>query len=225
MNASAARAAPRAAIRRRRRRRGVRRAIASNRAKRGSARAEPSGRRPSFTFPSGAGHRPTRSRTSISTRVRACSRTSSRPRCCRRERASAFAAQGLTASISDDHAAGVELAFIAFNDAWLQENTDTAIRFIAAYLKAARELENGGWDDPAIRDIVAKWTGLDVDVLDRIGLSEASEDGSIDEASVRAQEAYFRDAGHLTYEGDADLASIFRPDVLAAANAFLEANP
>lgn len=139
--------------------------------------------------------------------------------------ASAFAAQGLTTSISDDHAAGVELAFIAFNDAWLQDNADTAIRFIAAYLKAARELENGGWEDPAIRDIIAKWTGLDVDVLGQIGHSEASEDGSIDEASVRDQEAYFRDAGHLTYEGEADLASILRPEVLAAANAFLEANP
>jgi NitT/TauT family transport system substrate-binding protein len=139
--------------------------------------------------------------------------------------ASAFAAEGLTASISDGHAAGTELAFIAFNDAWLQENSDTAIRFIAAYLKAARELESGGWDDPEIRDIVAKWTGLGVDVLGQIGLTETSEDGSIDEASVRDQEAYFREAGHLTYEGDADLASIFRPEILAAANAFLEANP
>jgi NitT/TauT family transport system substrate-binding protein len=139
--------------------------------------------------------------------------------------ASAFAAQGLTASVSDDHAAGVELAFIAFNDAWLQENTDTAIRFIAAYLKAARELEDGGWEDPEIREIVAKWTELPVDVLGQIGLTEASADGSIDEASVRDQEAYFRESGQLTYEGDADLASILRLDVLAAANAFLEANP
>ncbi len=139
--------------------------------------------------------------------------------------ASSFAAEGLTASISDAHAAGTELAFIAFNDAWLEANTDTAIRFIAAYLKAARELENGGWEDPEIRDIVAEWTTFPVDVLGQIGLSEASADGSIDEASVRDQEAYFRDSGQLTYEGDADLASIFRPDVLEAANAFLEANP
>jgi NitT/TauT family transport system substrate-binding protein len=139
--------------------------------------------------------------------------------------ASAFAAQGLTASVSDGHAAGVELAFIAFNDAWLQANTDTAIRFVAAYLKAARELEDGGWEDPQIREIVAKWTELPIDVLGTIGVTEASPDGSIDEASVRDQEAYFRDSGQLTYEGDADLASILRPEVLAAANAFLEANP
>ena len=46
-----------------------------------------------------------------------------------------------------------------------------------------------------------------------------------DEASIRDQEAYFRDAGQLTYEGEADLASVLRPEILAAANAFLEANP
>ena len=62
-------------------------------------------------------------------------------------------------------------------------------------------------------------------MLGQIGLSEASPDGSIDEASVRDQEAYFRSSGQLTYEGDADLASILRLDVLEAANAFLEANP
>ena len=74
-------------------------------------------------------------------------------------------------------------------------------------------------------ETIAKWTNLSADVLGQIGLSEASPDGSIDEASVRDQEAYFRSSGQLTYEGDADLASILRLDVLEAANAFLEANP
>ena len=31
-------------------------------------------------------------------------------------------------SISDDHARGVELGFVAFNNEWLQQNTDAAIR-------------------------------------------------------------------------------------------------
>ena len=42
---------------------------------------------------------------------------------------------------------------------------------------------------------------------------------------MRAQEAWFRDAGELTYEGDADIDSVARLDVLEAANAYLEANP
>jgi NitT/TauT family transport system substrate-binding protein len=139
--------------------------------------------------------------------------------------ATLFEAQGLTASVSDHHAAGTELAFIAFNDAWLQENTDAAIRFTAAYLKAARELESGGWQDPAVHEIVSKYTELPLDVLGQIGLTEASEDGSFDEASIRDQEAFFRDRGQIEYDGEADLAKVLRPEILAAANAFLEANP
>ena len=130
-----------------------------------------------------------------------------------------------TESISDDHARGVELGFVAFNRDWLEAHTDAAILFTAAYLKASRELDNGGFADPAIKEIIAKYVDLPIDTLDAIGKTIRSEDGSFDEASVRAQEAWFRDAGELTYEGDADLASVSRLDVLAAANAFVAANP
>lgn len=139
--------------------------------------------------------------------------------------ASGFAAQDLTASVSDWHAAGVEVAFVAFSTAWLEENLDAVIRFTAAYLKAANELENGGWADPEIQGYVAKYTELPVEALASIGLTESSPDGSFDEASIRDQEEYYRSADQLTYEGPADLSTVFRPDILAAANAFLAANP
>jgi NitT/TauT family transport system substrate-binding protein len=132
---------------------------------------------------------------------------------------------GLVASISDDHALGVELGFLAFNNEWLEANTDAAIRFTAAYMKAARELDGGGWSDPEIQEIVARWTNLETDFLTQIGLTVRSEDLSLDEASIRDQEAYFRSAGQLEYEGEADLDSVYRRDVLAAASAFLDANP
>jgi NitT/TauT family transport system substrate-binding protein len=139
--------------------------------------------------------------------------------------ATGWANEGLTASISDDHARGVELGFLAFNNEWLEANTDAAILFTAAYLKASRELDGGGWEDPEIQDIVSGWTGLETDFLAQIGLTIRSEDLSLDEESIRDQEAYFRSADQLEYEGEADLDSVYRRDVLAAANAFLEANP
>lgn len=128
-------------------------------------------------------------------------------------------------SISDDHARGVELGFVAFNRAWLEANRDAAILFTAAWLKASRELDAGGFSDPAIKDIIASYTDLPIETLDAIGKTIRSEDGSWEEASVRAQEAWFRDAGELTYEGDADLAAVERLDILQAANAYLAANP
>jgi NitT/TauT family transport system substrate-binding protein len=129
------------------------------------------------------------------------------------------------ASISDDHARGVELGFVAMNRDWLEANEDAAILFTAAYIKASRELDAGGFSDPAIKDIVAKYTELPIETLDAIGKTIRSEDGSFDEASVRAQEEYFRQADQLTYEGEADLSSVVRTDILHAANAFLAANP
>ncbi|CAN5737269.1 hypothetical protein BH23CHL8_BH23CHL8_23480 [soil metagenome] len=129
------------------------------------------------------------------------------------------------ASISDDHARGVELGFVAFNNEWLEANEEAAILFTAAYIKAARELDAGGFADPEIKDIISRYTELPIETLDQIGKTVRSEDGSLDEASIRDQEAYFRAAGQLEYEGDADLDSVYRRDILAAAKAFLEANP
>ena len=130
-----------------------------------------------------------------------------------------------TESISDDHARGVELGFVAFNREWLEANEDAAILFTAAYLKASQELEEGGFSDPEIKEIISQYTELPIETLDAIGKTIRSEDGSFDEASVRAQEAWFRDAGQLTYEGEADIESVYRRDILEAANAYLEANP
>jgi NitT/TauT family transport system substrate-binding protein len=129
------------------------------------------------------------------------------------------------ASISDDHARGVELGFVAFNNEWLEANEDAATRFTAAYLKAAKELDAGGFSDPEIKDIIAKYTELDIDTLDAIGKTIRTEDGSLDEASIRDQEAYFRSVDQLTYDGEADLDSVYRRDILEAANTYLEENP
>jgi NitT/TauT family transport system substrate-binding protein len=130
-----------------------------------------------------------------------------------------------TESISNDHARGVELGFVAFNRDWLEANPDAAILFTAAYLKASHELDAGGFADPGIQDIISRYTELPIETLDAIGKTIRSADGSFDEASVRAQESFFRDAGSLTYEGEADLDSVVRLDILEAANAYLEANP
>jgi NitT/TauT family transport system substrate-binding protein len=139
--------------------------------------------------------------------------------------ATGWANAGLTASISEDHAQGVELGFLAFNNEWLEANTDAAIRFTAAYLKAARELDGGGWADPEIQEIVSRYTNLETDFLTQIGLTVRSEDGSLGLESIRDQEAYFRSVDQLDYEGEASLDGVYRTDVLAAANAFLAANP
>jgi NitT/TauT family transport system substrate-binding protein len=129
--------------------------------------------------------------------------------------------EGVALPISSGHAAGVELGFVAFNADFVEANEDAVVRFTAAYIKAARELDGGGWDDPEIKEIISKYTELPVETLDQLGRTIRNEDGAVDLESVREQEAFFRERGQLEYEGEADIDSVNRVDIQERALALL----
>lgn len=129
--------------------------------------------------------------------------------------------EGLGRRLVEDHTFGTELGFLAFNNEFAQENEDVVVRFIAAFLKGARLLDNGGWNDEKILDIVAQYTGTPKDTLKGISYTIRSEDGSIDLDSVREQEEFFRAQGSLEYEGPIDIDTVYRTDLLEKANALL----
>lgn len=132
---------------------------------------------------------------------------------------------GIARVISEGHAAGVELGFVAFNEEFVAANEDAVVRFTAAYIKAARELDSGGWDDPEIRAIISKYTELPPDVVEGVGKTIRAEDGSLDMESVREQEQFFRERGALEYEGQADISSVYRRDLLQRALELLREQP
>ncbi|WP_157188308.1 ABC transporter substrate-binding protein [Nitratireductor pacificus] len=129
--------------------------------------------------------------------------------------------QGLGRRLVEDHTFGTELGFIAFNNEFVTENEDAVVNFMAAFLKAARQLDNGGWEDDSILEIVSKYTGTEKETLKGIAYTIRSEDGSIDLASVREQEEFFRARGALEYDGPVDIDSVYRTDLLEKANALL----
>lgn len=131
--------------------------------------------------------------------------------------------QGLGKRLVEDHTFGTELGFIAFNNDYVAANEDAVVRFVAATLKAARQLDNGGWSDDALIEIVAKYTGTEIATLKGIAYTIRSEDGSIDLNSVREQEEFFRTQNSLEYEGSVDIDSVYRRDILEKANALLAA--
>ncbi|MDO5640829.1 MAG: hypothetical protein Q4G26_00365, partial [Paracoccus sp. (in: a-proteobacteria)] len=97
--------------------------------------------------------------------------------------------------------------------------------FMAGYLKAARLLDNGGWDDDTVLAIVSAYTGTEPDSLRGIPYTVRSEDGAIDMASVREQEEFFRNRGALDYEGLADIDAVYRLDLLTRANELAAGRP
>ncbi|WP_283134449.1 ABC transporter substrate-binding protein [Rhizohabitans arisaemae] len=119
----------------------------------------------------------------------------------------------------EHHAAGTELGAVVFNTDFVKANEDAVVKFMAAYLQAADELAKGGWKDAGNKAIIAKYTDLPVETLDRIGLTENDPTGAIDWDSVAKQEAFFQQQGDLEYEGTADIKSVFRKDLLDRAAA------
>lgn len=126
--------------------------------------------------------------------------------------------EGLGRRLVEDHTFGTELGFIAFNKEFVESHEDAVVNFLAAYLRAARQLDNGGWKDEKVLDIVARYTGTEKSLLQGIAYTIRSEDGSIDLNSVREQEAFFRKRGDLEYKGDVDISSVYRSDLLKRAN-------
>ncbi|MGI6853912.1 ABC transporter substrate-binding protein [Mesorhizobium sp. 1B3] len=129
--------------------------------------------------------------------------------------------EGLGRRLVEDHTFGTELGFIAFNNEFAKQNEGAVVNFLAAFLKAARQLDNGGWQDDNILQIVSKYTGTEKETLKGIAYTVRSEDGSIDLASVREQEEFFRARGALEYDGSIDIDSVYRTDLLEKANALL----
>ncbi|WP_269931963.1 ABC transporter substrate-binding protein [Aminobacter sp. HY435] len=129
--------------------------------------------------------------------------------------------QGLGRRLVEDHTFGTELGLIAFNQDFVAANEDLVVRFMAGYLKAARLLDNGGWQDDKVVTVVSKYTGTEPDTLRGIPYTVRSEDGAIDMASVREQEEFFRKRGTLEYEGQAKIDAVYRLDLLKAANDLL----
>ncbi len=122
--------------------------------------------------------------------------------------------EGLAHEITDvSYQAGTELGMIIFNNDFVDNNSEAVVSFLTAYLRAAQELNDGGWKDPEIQQIVADYTDLPVETLDTIALSDADPEGVIDWKNVEAQEKFLRELGVLEYPGELDLTEIYRSDL------------
>lgn len=121
-----------------------------------------------------------------------------------------------------DYQAGVELGAMVFNTDYVEKHPAAVTAFTAAYLKAVKELEDGGWQDPDTQEIIAEYTDLPVETLTSIGLTTQDPSGEIDWKDVARQEKFFRDRGALEFEGDSGIQDIYREDILKDAIALLD---
>ena len=136
---------------------------------------------------------------------------------------SAVIAQGIGHELLDiDYQAGVELGAMVFNTEYVDKHPAAVTAFTAAYLKAVKELEDGGWQDPATQKIIAEYTDLPVETLTSIALTTQDPSGAIDWKDVARQEQFFRDRDALEFDGDSGIQDIYRDDILSDAIALVE---
>jgi NitT/TauT family transport system substrate-binding protein len=136
---------------------------------------------------------------------------------------SAVIAQGIGHELLDiDYQAGVELGAMVFNTEYVDKHPAAVTAFTAAYLKAVKELEDGGWQDPATQEIIADYTDLPVETLTSIALTTQDPSGAIDWEDVARQEQFFRDRDALEFDGDSGIQDIYRDDILRDAIALVD---
>ncbi|MDV6271570.1 ABC transporter substrate-binding protein [Rhodococcus globerulus] len=118
--------------------------------------------------------------------------------------------------------AGTEVGALAMSASFLENNPESAVKFITAYLRGVQTVENGGWQDPEIQAIISKYTKLSADLIPEIGLSVYDPQGRIDWDNVTAQEEYSKEIGVLSYKDTGRLeATLFAPEFLPKAIAAL----
>lgn len=137
--------------------------------------------------------------------------------------ATLFERDAIARPLPSEFANGVEMGFILVNSEFLKTNENAVVRLVAGTMRASRELQAGGWKDPATREFIRKYVKLDTSVIDQIGLAVAAEDAKLDVKSVKAQEAFFQSRGLLAYKGAIDFNRFYRPDIPTKAAALLGA--
>ena len=114
-------------------------------------------------------------------------------------------AQGLVHRLADDFLINAQGTVIFYNLKWGRENASLADRWLAAWLRAARDLDNSGYGDDANAAIIEKYTKTPAATVKGAKPPRHQPNGTLNLADMRAQQDYFLTSGSLTYTSALDL--------------------
>jgi NitT/TauT family transport system substrate-binding protein len=130
--------------------------------------------------------------------------------------------QGLAVRLATDFPVqGIQPTVVFANDNFLKDHPDAAKGLVTAYLKASRELANGGLSDPTDLAILESYTHTSAAVLAAAVHPIYPADGKFDLAGLQTLQTFFRQLGVLEYDTDLDPASFVDTQYVAAAIATL----
>ncbi len=133
----------------------------------------------------------------------------------------AAVANGVGEILTTDFALGAQITVLIANGTWLEQKPDVAMRYLIAYLHAARDLYGDGWRRDDNVAILGKWTGLPAATLQRALPIYRDPNGVINVDSLEAQQAFHLNRGYLRYSVPLDLRAFLDDGPRAAAVARL----
>lgn len=125
--------------------------------------------------------------------------------------------QGLVARLADDFLTNAQGTVIYYNQRWGAANADLAARWLAAWLRGARDLGNGGYARDENAAIIERWTKTPAATVRAARPPVHDPNGALNLPDMAAQQAYFLSSGALTYGGPLDLAGFVDGSYAAAA--------
>jgi len=101
-----------------------------------------------------------------------------------------------------------QIAMILYGPTFAEDRADAARRFTIAFLRGVRDYYRAFFGDrqnrPEFLDLIARTTGSNVALLDRISPTWMDPNGELNVASLRALQRWFFERGDLTEETDLD---------------------
>ncbi len=97
------------------------------------------------------------------------------------------------------------------NREWAAANPEAMTGFVRAYLRAAADLNAGGFQDPATQAIIEQYTGVPGDLVGPAVPPRYAPDGVVDPESMAPLQDFFRERGQLEYDDPIDPAAIIDP--------------
>lgn len=131
--------------------------------------------------------------------------------------ATAAVQQGTARILSNDFdVAGIQVTAVFSNSDWVDGNSETAAKFVAAYLRACRDLVDEP-NDPLNLTIINKYTEVPIELIAESVRPTYQVNGEFKIENLVALQEFFAGRDLMAYEGTIDPESVIRQDVIDAA--------
>jgi NitT/TauT family transport system substrate-binding protein len=133
--------------------------------------------------------------------------------------------QGVGVRLEEDQRSVGELqpVHLLFSENFAVNRADVAVRFLAATMRGARELQSNWLADPAVGQIIEDEVGFKRDLLARSVLPRYPADLQVEAKDLEVFQDAFLKLGHLSYSTPLDVTPFFNSTLTQRAKAQLDA--